>query len=301
MRQLPDEFPEIYDHLKNGEFVVKGKPGTFNAVSPNRKLEQTIQRSKKSQSGIIGQTRQNNYVTELELVYHEILNISNLFRGINSSRLSFRETDLHHELGGSISTLLNESIRKVTTFLAERGNRYLVTSSSITKLHHFTTGQCVNKNDANRIIIIIEDGKKNAIIEERFVKKEKKLSDTIKKNVLPSFEPGQKSINKTSINIKKIQKTQGEIQRNFDIACSRCFHIFTNILTFDLGCSSFLLDRNLTFKPEKHLLVTEIEKYLMEDDYDFSNSSQLKTVLIVDFMSNVRKINTTQCQIFKDI
>ena len=39
----------------------------------------------------------------------------------------------------------------------------------------------------------------------------------------------------------------------------------------------------------------------MEDDYDFSKSSQLKTAMIVDFMSNVRKVNTTQCQIFKDI
>ena len=64
MGQLSDQFPRIYDHFKNGEFVVKGKPGTFNAVSPDMKLEQTIQRSKKSQSVIIGQTRQNNYVTE---------------------------------------------------------------------------------------------------------------------------------------------------------------------------------------------------------------------------------------------
>ena len=102
------------------------------------------------------------------------------------------------------------------------------------------------------------------------------------------------------MNIKKTLKTQGEIQRNFGIACSRCFTI-KNILTFDLGCSSFLFDGNLTFKPEKHLLVTEIEKYLMEDDYDFSKSSQLKTAMIVDFMSNVRKVNTTQCQIFKDM
>ena len=56
MRQLPDEFPEIYGHFKNGEFAVKGKPGTFNAVSLDMKLEQTIQRSRKSQSDIIGQT-----------------------------------------------------------------------------------------------------------------------------------------------------------------------------------------------------------------------------------------------------
>ena len=122
MRQLPDEFPEIYDHFKNGEFVLKGKPGSLNPVSPDTNLEQTIQRSKKSQAGVIGQTRQNNYVTERELVYHEILNISNLFHGITSSRLSFPETDLLHELGGSISTLLNKSIRKVTTFLEEKGN-----------------------------------------------------------------------------------------------------------------------------------------------------------------------------------
>ena len=39
----------------------------------------------------------------------------------------------------------------------------------------------------------------------------------------------------------------------------------------------------------------------MEDHYDFSKSSQLKTVLIVDFMSNVRKINATQRQILKNI
>ena len=49
------------------------------------------------------------------------------------------------------------------------------------------------------------------------------------------------------------------------------------------------------------MLVTEIEKYLMENDYDFIKSSQLEKDLIVDFMSNFRKIDTTQCQIFKDI
>ena len=114
-------------------------------------------------------------MTEWQLVYHEILNISNLFHCITSSRLSFRVTDLHHELGGSISTLLNESTRKVATFLVEIGNPYLVTSSSITKLHHFTTGQCVNENDANHIISFIEDGNKEYVKfrEERFVKKDK--------------------------------------------------------------------------------------------------------------------------------
>ena len=37
--QLPDEFPEICDHFKNGEFVVKEIPGTFSALSPDMELE----------------------------------------------------------------------------------------------------------------------------------------------------------------------------------------------------------------------------------------------------------------------
>ena len=80
---------------------------------------------------------------------------------------------------------------------------------------------------------------------------------------------GEKSVNKMSTKIKKILKTQGEVQRNLneiskfnDISCSRCFTI-KNILTFDLGYSRFLFEKSLTFKPEKHLLVTDIEKYLM--------------------------------------
>ena len=48
MRQIPDHFPEIYNHFKNGEFVVKGKLSTVNAVSPDMKLEQTMQGSKES-------------------------------------------------------------------------------------------------------------------------------------------------------------------------------------------------------------------------------------------------------------
>ena len=108
-----------------------------------------------------------------------------------------------------------------------------MTLSSKGKLHHFTTGQCVNEDDTNRIISIIEDGNKQYVIcklcnqyvnfQKKFAKEKKKLSDTIKKSILPLFEPGQKSVNKTSTNVKKTLKTQSEIQRNFDIACSRIF------------------------------------------------------------------------------
>ena len=78
------------------------------------KLEQTIQRSIKSESGIIGQTCQLNYSTEWELVYHKVETIINLYHNLTSSRLRFHETDLHHEIGGTIFTLLNNSVKNVT-------------------------------------------------------------------------------------------------------------------------------------------------------------------------------------------
>ncbi|KAG1674001.1 Proton-coupled amino acid transporter 1 [Nymphon striatum] len=63
MRLLPEKHPdpEIYNEFMKGNFVIKTKPGSFNAVSPDMKLEQT------SQSGIIGQTRKASYVTILKM------------------------------------------------------------------------------------------------------------------------------------------------------------------------------------------------------------------------------------------
>lgn len=77
LRMLPKEHPEVYHKFSTGHFVVQKSSRSFSVVSPDMKLEQTIQRSQKSSKGIIGQTRQQMYVTEWELIYHEVLAISN--------------------------------------------------------------------------------------------------------------------------------------------------------------------------------------------------------------------------------
>ena len=64
MRKLPQDHPEIYEKFMQGHSVVKQNNGVFNAVAQDMKLEQTIQRSKKSVKGIIGQTRQVVYVSQ---------------------------------------------------------------------------------------------------------------------------------------------------------------------------------------------------------------------------------------------
>ena len=44
MRKLPIEYPDIYKEFMKGKFVVKPKTGNFNGLSPDMKLEQTIQK-----------------------------------------------------------------------------------------------------------------------------------------------------------------------------------------------------------------------------------------------------------------
>ena len=121
-----------------GKFVVKTQIGNFNGVSPNFKLEQTVQRSKKSAAGIIDHTRQLSYVTEWGLTYHEALAISNVYQNLTSVGLSFREINLHHELRGSLYKLMNESVNKTYRFMSERENPYFI--PQYVKLRHLTTG-----------------------------------------------------------------------------------------------------------------------------------------------------------------
>ena len=54
---LEANHPQIFRRFMSGQFVVKDKPGFFNAVAPDMKLEQSIQRAAKSHGGIVGQTK----------------------------------------------------------------------------------------------------------------------------------------------------------------------------------------------------------------------------------------------------
>ena len=149
MRKLPETHPQVYEQLLRGNFVVKTNPGTFNAVSPDMKLKQTIQRSQKSSKGVIGQTRQANYVSEWEVVYHEILAISNTLRYLIRSNIGNRECELHHELHGNFALNYNKQVIKVIEFVEQRGNPF-TSATGIVKLHNFFSGASVVEEVARR-------------------------------------------------------------------------------------------------------------------------------------------------------
>ena len=233
-------------------------------------------------------------------MYHEVLSISNCYNHLTSKEFSFRETDLHHELGGNVSYTLTSARYKVVSFIEERGNPF--ETSAVSKLHHFTTGQCVPDEASKRLLTFFEHGE-NGYAEfrkERFVEKDKKLSDTIKKVNFPLFDPKSKQKNLTQTTTSKLViKEISQAQRSVDIARSRLITM-TELLDFDLTAQNPLFDGDFTTKPAKHLLIAELEKNLVGVSYVFENDGIAETGLVIDFMSLIRKMNISKMHIFKN-
>ena len=158
MKWLLQDHPETYEKFMQGYFVVKPNSGEFNAVTPDMKLEQTTQRSKKSVRGIVGQTRQIAYVSQWEIVYHEFLAISNSFQQLINAKVGYRETVIHHELGGNVNGHLISCVKKIYDFIAARGNLYLIRQTD-SKLHHFITWHLFTPAYEIRLLSFMENSK----------------------------------------------------------------------------------------------------------------------------------------------
>ena len=107
MRRLPTELPEIYTKFLQDHLVVKRRNRFFDAVTVDVNLGQIIQSSHKSTGGIIGQTRQSEYVTKWEIVYHEIHSISNALTQITNTNIGSRENEIYHELEKRFCSMFN--------------------------------------------------------------------------------------------------------------------------------------------------------------------------------------------------
>jgi hypothetical protein len=110
---LEIEHPILFQHFMMGQFVVQDREGgKFNAVSPDMKLEQTINRSEKGPGGhvIVGSSGSESIVVEFELLFHEIARITNLLNNLTNAGLMehLDTTVLHHELHGQKSSTISK-------------------------------------------------------------------------------------------------------------------------------------------------------------------------------------------------
>ena len=83
-------------------FLIKTSDIPFSSVSPDQKLEQTINRSQKSTNGIIGQTNKKEYVTKWKLNHHELLLIDHFFKKITVVNDDNNELQTHKDFSITI-------------------------------------------------------------------------------------------------------------------------------------------------------------------------------------------------------
>ena len=194
------------------------------------------------------------------------------------------DTILHHrELREQSIKEYNESVRKVVLFISSRDNPYVTSPTS--KLYHFTSGQVVPPETSEQPLSFFNYGRDEYINfrKERYIMKEKKLSDDIKRISLPPFllkcRDKKQNLASSKGGIKKAMKEVGKSQKHIEIAGSREISM-RGILQFNHIDDNFLFDGESTSKPEKHKIVTELENYLGNDYYN-----NRLTAIIIDFMS----------------
>ena len=137
MRKLPEEYPEIYKNYLDGKFVVKIGHGHFNAVAPDMKLEQTIQRSKKEQA--VSLAKQNTKLLLLNGNCAITQQVSCRNHWISSCQFGCRAPS--SRTSKDFHTWVQWCRKQGGCVYQWTGNPYL--TSACSTLHHFTSGQVV--------------------------------------------------------------------------------------------------------------------------------------------------------------
>lgn len=125
MLQLEITAPEVYAQFLDGKFAIKRTARCFSSVGADLALEQTINKSKKSSHGVIGKTRSKAFVAEWDLIYHEVLAVTNLYRDITKVQSSINyELKYHHEYTSSETENMEHHITSMEKFILQHDNPF---------------------------------------------------------------------------------------------------------------------------------------------------------------------------------
>ena len=248
LKSLKTTHPYLYQRFLLGDFVAKTNSGSFNAVACDMKLEQSINRSAKSSHGIIGQTKYHQYITEWQLIYHEVLDISNAYRQVLQSDTTKGETYLHKDLSNFRIKQKNQSVTALKTFVRSHGNPFLEKS----KLKNFVTQVKSHPDISAKLLNIFENSacKEKSFRKSVFTDRSKLLHDRIPKMSLPQVndELSTSTLEKKKLSQKEISAQTEVAMKKISIAKSKCGSLeqvakydFSNSYLF-LGDDMFPID-----------------------------------------------------------
>ena len=292
IKVLEVSHPELYRRFSMGQWVVKDRSGWFNGIGCDMKLEQTIQRVSKGPGGhyVAGQSHKERTMAEYELLFHEIVAISNLFQTLTSkdSDNDRGDCNLGNSFAPTRNNLFNNNVIKLLDFIKQRSNPFSVEAP--VPLHNIVTQQSYLPAVRKNVLNLLDNGKKVCQVfrKQRFVDKTHKMSATITKQTQPllTFQPKATEISKEQ---EKIKPKDIALAQKYIEICKQRGMKMEEILTYDLLPQSPLFEGDLPAEPNKAMLVSEVEG--MVDLSVWEKHSQLSTHIVVDFMSKVRQNN----------
>ena len=189
-------------------------------------------------------------MSKWEVVCHEILAMSNIFRRLTNSTLGASESELHHEVDGNYTKVFNAQVTNITSFLIARENPYLPENqpqlrniiSRVQSPASEAATQQLTEFDKNSVESYLSFRK------ERFVEKSRRLSDSIKKINLQQFSPDEKEKvpwQSSDIHVKDLSN----VKRSVDVARGRGLSL-GQVMEHDLLSTNILFDGDYTSKPD---------------------------------------------------
>ena len=292
IKVLKETHPSLYDRFTQGYFVVRDRENAFfSAVAGDMKLEQSINRFSKGQGGYVcvGSSGDISTVSEFELLFHEVLAISNSVTLImKDDVMGHLETNIQHTLTGRKGMIFHKNVIQLFDVVNGKGNPYKITLP----LHNILTMATVNEETKKRVLNVLKDGELGYLEfrKERYVERESKLSATISKVKLPLFsatDQNKHQDNQSNNKNEITSKDQAEAERRIKIAEYRGLSR-KDIFMYDV------LEKNtmpVDGKSNKAQLVVEIEANLLKDVEmpQYTSKSPLLTHVVVDVMSTVRQ------------
>jgi uncharacterized membrane-anchored protein YjiN (DUF445 family) len=190
MQKLSEMAPDVYESFLEGKFSVKHTPGLFRAVGADMCLEQTINRSQKSNAGIIGSSKKKQFVAQWEMIYHEMLSVSNLYREVSGVKTRHSEFAVNHEFISAETNATERKLENMMSYIQSHENSANVSSETDFKLHNILTQEIMTEEIRKGLLNVMETGQElyDEFRKERYADKSKRLSDTIHRTNLKTFQ-----------------------------------------------------------------------------------------------------------------
>ena len=187
--------------------------------------------------------------------------ISNNFREkLNENSMKCSDISYpHHEFKGNNATMIHKRLASLLEFIRDKGNPYITQAPGI-RLHSIITKQLTVEEVKVRLLQIQENGDKvvQEFRKERLIDKTHKLSVTISKRNLPymDFKPTSDMTSNQNLIAPKVLAAA---QRDIDVSKERGINL-EKLYCHDILPTSLIFDGNLPLKPDKSMLMIDLEK-----------------------------------------